>query len=41
MADGYLRVYQQIIRQAKPKPQLAAIGAPSLVPESDRESAVA
>jgi len=41
MADGYLRVYQQIMRQASPKPALAAVGASSLLRETDRASAVA
>ena len=41
MADGYLRVYQQILRQASPKPTLAAVSAPSLLADTGRETAVA
>ena len=41
MTDGYLRLYGQILRQASPRPQLAAVGASSLLPEAGPESAVA
>jgi glycosyltransferase involved in cell wall biosynthesis len=41
MADGYMRIYQQILRQASPKPALTAVAAASLLPQAGRESAVA
>ena len=41
MADGYMRIYQQILRQAAPKPALAAVGAPSVLADAGRETAVA
>lgn len=42
MAEGYLRVYQQIIRLASTKPALTAVATSSPLPlEGDRETAVA
>jgi len=41
MADGYLRLYQQITRQAIPVPSLATVGTTALAPEVSREIAVA
>ena len=45
MADGYLRVYQQIMRQAAPKPQFATVGASSssssVLSDEGQESQVA
>jgi glycosyltransferase involved in cell wall biosynthesis len=45
MADGYLRVYQQIMRQATPKPQFATVGATSssssVLSDEGQESQVA
>jgi glycosyltransferase involved in cell wall biosynthesis len=42
MAEGYLRVYQQIQRQALPKPAFTTVGTTTSLPlEADRETAVA
>jgi glycosyltransferase involved in cell wall biosynthesis len=41
MADGYLRLYQQIIRQATTAPSLTTVGPAVLTAETGREIAVA
>jgi hypothetical protein len=42
MAEGYLRVYQQIIRQASAQPTLTTVGATALLPmQGEAETAVA